>query len=83
MTGEARMDTETHASSKLKSEVVLTLIDGTTLTGNFWLNPQERVLDVLNDHRAFLPFEDFDTGLNVVAKSSVYRIRPTVERTEK
>ena len=73
----------TQAKTKLKCEVELTLNDGTTLTGNFWLNAQERVLDVLNDNRAFLPFDDTGGGLTVVAKSSICRMRPIVERTQK
>ncbi len=61
---------------KLKAEVELTLSDGSALVGNFFLNSQERVLDVLNDERSFLPFVHNDGGFTVVNKDAISFIRP-------
>ncbi len=61
---------------KLKAEVELTLNDGRLLAGNFFVNPQERVLDILNDDRSFLPFLHNDGGFTVVNKEAISRIRP-------
>ena len=53
-----------------------TLTDGTVLQGNFSLNPQERIIDMLNDECGFLPFADTDGVVTVVAKAAINTIRP-------
>ena len=67
---------------KLKAEVELTLNDGRALVGNFFLNSQERVLDVLNDDRSFLPFLHNDGGFTVVNKVAISSIRPAKQDVE-
>jgi hypothetical protein len=62
---------------KLMAEVDVTLSDGSILKGNFFLNPQERIIDMLNDDRHFLPFSDSDGVITVVAKVAITSIRPT------
>ncbi|MFP6741002.1 MAG: hypothetical protein VCD33_05140 [Alphaproteobacteria bacterium] len=62
---------------KLMAEVDVTLSDGSILNGNFFLNPQERIIDMLNDDRHFLPFSDSDGVITVVAKVAITSIRPT------
>lgn len=60
----------------------MTLSDGSTLKGNFFLNPQERIIDMLNDERHFLPFADSDGVITVVAKAAITSIRPTQQKSE-
>ncbi len=65
---------------KVRAEVALTLIDGTVLKGSFFLSPQQRVLDMLNDHRPFLPFEDSEGTIIVIRKSTIARIIPIEQK---
>ena len=67
---------------KVKAEVDLALGDGTVLKGSFFLNPQQRVLDILNDERAFLPFEDSEGTIIVISKSTIARIMPVEQKLE-
>ena len=60
---------------KLLAEV--TLSNGTVPKGNFFLNPQERIIDMLNDDRHFMPFSDSDGVITVVAKVAITSIRQT------
>ncbi len=68
---------------KLMAEVEVTLNDGTALRGNFFLNPQERIIDMLNDGRSFLPFSDTDGVVTVIAKSAICKIRPVEQKIER
>ena len=68
---------------KLMAEVEVTLNDGTALQGNFFLNPQERIIDMLNDGRSFLPFSDTDGVVTVVAKSAICKIQPVEQKIER
>ena len=70
---------------KIKTEVELGLSDGTTLTGNLFISPSERILDTLNDSRAFLPFEGSDGSVRVLSKSiitSITLIEPELEQAQ-
>ena len=71
------MYSSTVVKQKLLAEVDVTLHDGSVLKGNFFLNPQERIIDMLNDDRHFLPFADSDGVIIVVAKVAITSIRPT------
>lgn len=68
---------------KLMAEVEVTMSDGSTLRGNFFLNPQERIVDMLNDDRQFLPFANDDGIVTVIAKSAINSIRPVQQKIEK
>ena len=61
---------------KVKNKVELVLDDGTVMKGCLFLSPQQRILDILNDERAFLPFEDGEGTLIVILKTSIRRIKP-------
>ena len=65
-----------HMRQKVRTEVELTLNDGTTMKGSFFTSPNERLIDTLNDARPFLPFEDSDGTLSVLNKTVIMRIRP-------
>ena len=67
---------------KMKAEVEVTLSDGTVIRGNFFLNPQERIIDMLNDDRGFLPFADSSGVVTVVAKAAIASIRPAEQKVE-
>ena len=67
---------------KLLAEVEVFMSDGSVLRGNFFLNPQERVVDMLNDDRRFLPFSNVDDTVTVIAKSAISSIRPTQQKIE-
>ena len=61
---------------KVKIEVEIELEGGRTLLGNFFGAPKQRLSDVLNDERRFLPFETSGGILTVFRKSAVLRITP-------
>ena len=60
---------------KVKTEVELLLSDGTELRGHLFVNPQDRLLETLNDDRTFLPIEGYDGGVTVINKSTIHRIK--------
>ena len=68
---------------KLMAEVEVKLTDGTVLQGNFFLNPQERIIDMLNDDRTFLPFADTDGVVTVIAKLAISKIQPVEQKVER
>ncbi len=68
---------------KLKVEVEVTLRDGTAMMGNFFVNPKDRPLEVLNDGRMFLPFVDIDGVFFALNKSEIARIRPTEQSIDR
>ncbi len=67
---------------KLMAEVEVLMSDGSVLRGNFFLNPQERIVDMLNDDRDFLPFSNEDDTVTVIAKSAISSIRPAQQKVE-
>ena len=74
-----------HLRQKIKAEVELGLNDGTTLTGNLFISPSERILDTLNDSRGYLPFEDSDGMVRVLSKSIITHItliEPELEKAQ-
>ena len=64
------------ATPKIKAEVEMITHDGVMLKGKFFTVPSQRVLDVLNDERTFLPFETEDGDIYIVNKTFIARIRP-------
>jgi len=64
------------ATPKIKAEVEMITHDGVLLKGKFFTVPSQRVLDVLNDERTFLPFETEDGDIYIVNKTFIARIRP-------
>ncbi len=70
------MFTATHVTQKTRTEVELTLTDGRFLAGVLFTHAEQRVLDIVNDERAFIPFEDADGQLTVINNSMIAHIRP-------
>ena len=67
---------------KLMDEVVVTLTDGTVLQAYFFRNPSERIIDLLNDDRTFLPLTDKDGIISFITKSAIWKIVPIDQETE-
>lgn len=54
-----------------KTEVDLTLIDGTALRGNLFITQRQRLVDVMNDPRAYIPIELEDGSIKLVNKAVI------------
>ena len=67
---------------KVTDEVEVTLTDGTVLLANFFRNPSERIIDLLNDGRSFLPLSDKDGVVSFITKSAIWKIVPIDQETE-
>ncbi len=67
---------------KLMEEVEVTLTDGTVLVSYFFRNASERIIDLLNDNRAFLPLADKDGVISFITKSAIWKIVPIDQETE-
>jgi DnaJ-domain-containing protein 1 len=59
---------------KQRVMVILQLITGESIFGFIHAAHSERISDVLNDQRAFLPFEDVDGERMIHAKTSIMRV---------
>jgi hypothetical protein len=62
--------------TKANVAVELILDDGTRLSGTMFLGLNERVLDMLNDERGFLPFRSTGNDMLLIAKRSISICRP-------
>ncbi len=65
--------------TKLRVGVEITLIDGSRMSGNLFLNIDERLLDLINDGRAFVPFEDTSGAVSMLSKTTIIRATPTLQ----
>ena len=59
-----------------KIEVELLLTGGTTFRANLFVHDMERVTDLLNDPRKFIPFEDVTGQIRLVNKESILTVIP-------
>ena len=59
---------------KVKTEVEVALTDGTVMTGSMFLLASQRVLDIVNDDRRFVPFAASDGPISVINKEVIARI---------
>ena len=60
---------------KEKHPIVVTTVTGENLVGFVYLQDHERLVDLANDDRQFLPFETETKQLLVLAKSTISRLR--------
>lgn len=74
--------TNSNVTQKVKTEVELVLTDGTVLNGEMFMHADQRVLDLVNDDRKFVPFASFDGPVSVINKVVIARITP-IERSAK
>ncbi len=61
---------------KIDTEVELTFVDRATMRGRFFVSRGQRVADVLNDSRTFLPFADISGAVRLVNKSAIIDVKP-------
>lgn len=61
---------------KQKVEVKVELDDGTTMLASLFLRQDQRVSDLLNDDRRFLPLQTSEGIITNVRKASIYRVTP-------
>ncbi len=62
--------------AKFGVKVEVTLIDGRKMCGDLFLNQDQRVLDLFNDDRPFVPFEDAGGSVRVLRKTAIMEIKP-------
>ena len=61
---------------KAAIEVDLMLANGTGLRGTLFLGADERISDILNDGRIFLPFQDLGQSVRLIAKQAIVEVKP-------
>lgn len=69
------LDTNRNKRTRKKIAVSLDLGEGEELLYMF-VSPQERIIDTLNDERAFIPFERADGSVMIVAKTMIRTLSP-------
>ena len=63
--------------NKDKREVELLLSTGNSMKGFFFLAKGQRPLDMLNDSRRFIPFEDISGAVRLVNKDNIITVKPS------
>jgi hypothetical protein len=58
-------------TKKEETEVEVALTDGTVWTGMIFLRSDQRVLDIVNDDRRFVPFAASDGPVRVINKDVI------------
>jgi len=66
---------------KKKLLVELELDSGTIMNGYLFVGQTQRLSDLMNDDRTFLPFEDMDGAITIFTKGMARRVKP-VERAQ-
>jgi len=61
---------------KDNTEVEVKFVDGTVLRGFLYLSSTERIVDVLNDERDYIPFQDTTHNVQIVNKRTIIRVTP-------
>ena len=70
------MGGEPKKALKDNTEVEIKFVDGTLLRGFMYLASTERIVDVLNDDRDFVPFQDTTHCVQIVNKRAIIRVTP-------
>ena len=65
---------------KALTEVKLTMVDGTVLNGGFFTAEGQRLVDMMNDQRDFLPFSHGDGTFTLIRKSVIASITPVKQK---
>lgn len=63
--------------NKDKKEVELVMVTGNGMKGYFFLSKGQRAIDMLNDNRRFIPFEDVSGSIRLINKESIVSVFPT------
>ncbi len=67
---------EPYRITKDRLKVDLTLSDGSAVTGFVFVGKRERLVDMLNDQRQFVPVERMDGTLVMLNKGAILRAQP-------
>ena len=70
---------EPYRITKDRLKVDLTLSDGTSVTGFVFVGKRERLVDMLNDQRDFVPVERMDGTMVMLNKAGILRAEPTTD----
>ena len=62
--------------SKTKTRTTLKMKDGSLLNGHVYCSQDERLSDLLNDSKRFLPFETMDGEIIFVTKDAMSQVMP-------
>lgn len=65
------MASSEHYLDKEARRVRLLLADGREIKGRMFIRQGDRIVDLLNDTRDFLPFEDEESSIIVINKASI------------
>ena len=68
-----------HVVKKNQLDVTIQLTTGETFMGSVYLRKNERVIDLMNDERSFIPMAIDDDIIKVINKSAIAEISMTVE----
>ena len=77
--GTAMADTSVR-QQKDKTEVEIIFINGSKIRGYFYVTKNQRVADVLNDNRAFIPFADANNEIHLISKTKIVDVEPTQKK---
>jgi hypothetical protein len=81
--GERDMyESDYYTQFKVKIEVEIELLDGRIMLGHVFGAPKQRLSDLLNDDRQFVPFESSAGIVTVVRKSSIMRATPVQQTAQ-
>ena len=69
--------------AKKEVPVNIVLIDGTTLDGCFYANEGQRLLELMNDNRTFIPHSDIHGKVTIIQKTTIARIKPIYQNVIK
>lgn len=62
--------------SKLEVEVLVRLNDGSQILGFLAVKQQQRISDLLNDERQFIPLHATDGSVSIVSKAAILKVAP-------
>jgi DnaJ-domain-containing protein 1 len=76
ISGARRMLAGGKIRSKLKTRTTIKLKDGSVLNGHVYCSQDERLSDLLNSDKRFLPFETMDGEIIFVTKDAMSQVMP-------
>lgn len=70
------MSTSDGKTKKKEVSVNIILLDGTTIECCFFAAEGQRLLEVMNDDRTYIPYTDPNGQVTIIRKSTIARILP-------
>ena len=68
--------------NKLTIDAMLYFMDGTMATGTLFVDTNQRISDLMNEGRKFLPFLNRDGGFEMINKDTISKVRPCKSKGE-